>query len=76
MEITLTLADELVERARRWAEQRQTTLDGLVADCLRELREREASIEAYVQWTLEHGGHAGPGYRFRREDCYDRRVLG
>ncbi|MBI2299522.1 MAG: hypothetical protein HYU66_11370 [Armatimonadetes bacterium] len=74
MEITLTLDDEVVERASALAERRQRTLDELVAGFLRELSEREAAIEAHARRAREHGGHPGPEYRFRREDCYDRSV--
>lgn len=71
MEITLTLDEELVARARRCAERRQTTLDAMVAELLCREDERAAAIEAHTRRALEHGGHAGPGYRFRRADCYE-----
>ncbi|MBI2298219.1 MAG: hypothetical protein HYU66_04580 [Armatimonadetes bacterium] len=75
MEITLTLDEELVERARTCAERRQTTLDHMVAELLRREGERLDAIEAWVQYTREHAGRSEPGWRFNREEIYDRRVL-
>lgn len=74
MEITLTLEDEVVERARACAAGCQRTLDEMVSDMLRELCERETAVEAHRRRALEQGGHPGPDYRFRREDAYDRSV--
>jgi hypothetical protein len=74
MEVTLTLDADLVERARSTAERRQTTLDALVADYLRQVSEREAAVEAYVRRTRQTAGRSAQGWRFRREECYDRTV--
>ncbi len=75
MEITLTLDDELVARARAVAEARQTTLDAMVAELLRQDSERIAAIEAWVGRTREQAGRSEPGWRFDREELYDRRVM-
>ena len=72
MEITLTLDDELVEQARGWAELRQKSLDELFADYLRRLFAVDEEVAAFVRRATEQGGHAGPGYCFNREECYDR----
>lgn len=75
MEITLNLDEQVVERARACAEQRQTTLDELVEQTLREIGERQARIDAWVRWTLAHAGRSEPGWRFNRDELYDRPIL-
>jgi plasmid stability protein len=70
MDLTLTLDDELAARLRVDAAQHDTTLGRLVVGQLRRLYETEDRLAAWAQRTREHGGHAGPGYRSRREDCY------
>ena len=75
MEITLRLDEELVARARDCAERRQTTLDDMVAELLREASERDATIEAWARRTRETAGRSEPGWRFSRAEVYDRPVL-
>jgi hypothetical protein len=74
MEITLTLDDELVARARACAERRQTTLDGLVKEFVQEGC-RRAAIAEFVRLSREHAGRSEPGWRFNREEIYDRPIL-
>ncbi len=75
MEITLTLDDDLVARARTVAEARQTTLEAMVAELLRQESDRLAEIESWVTRTRANAGRSEPGWRFRRDEVYDRRAL-
>ena len=72
MNITLTADDELVAQARRFAERRRTTLEGLMVDFLRDISQREADVEAYRRRCDEHSGRSEPGWRFDREECHRR----
>jgi hypothetical protein len=44
MQATLTIDDDLMEQARRFAEQRSITLDSLVAELLRKSLPRTISV--------------------------------
>ena len=78
MNITLSLADELVKRVRKLAVDRDTTLTGLVRDYLTELarndsaagrkrREREALERSFERFKLNVGKRT-----WNRSDLYDR----
>ena len=75
MEITLTLDDELVARARTVAEARQTTLDSLFRELLEEACQAGAGDE-FVRLAHEHSGRSALGWRFHREAFHDRAARG
>jgi hypothetical protein len=71
MEITLKVDDEVEARARAFAAQRETTVEALVSEYLRELDTRSWG-ERFREFTARHAGRSAPGYRFDREACHDR----
>lgn len=75
VEITLNLVDEVVALARACAVRPSSTLDELIEGQLRQVAERIALMEAPAQWTREHAGRSEPGWRFNREEIYDRPIL-
>ena len=78
MNITLSLADDLVKRMRRLAVDRDTTLTGLVRDYLTELiknesaagrkqRERESLERSFARFRFKGGKRT-----WKRADLYER----
>lgn len=76
MNVTISIDDELLERARRLARQRGTSLQELIRDQLRLLAGERSGAEAgreLLDLMEKHGGHSG-GRKVRREDAYAGRV--
>jgi hypothetical protein len=78
MNITLSLADDLVKKVRKLAVDRDTTLTGLVREYLTELakndsaagrkrREREALERSFGKFSFPVGKRT-----WKRSDLYDR----
>ncbi len=72
MEITLKVDGELVARLREDAERRKTTVEERILQHLHSAYQTSERIEAYVRRTRETAGRSEPGWRFNREECYDR----
>jgi predicted transcriptional regulator len=86
MELTISLDDELYERAQELARRRGVDLERLLIDRLRALVETdqqgrqeqrkrsgaEAAAEL-IELMRTHGGHSG-GRPWRREDAYEDRL--
>lgn len=77
MNVTLSVDEDLIARARRFAEQRGTSLNQLIRDYLEELTAREARYTALAEleslWKREPGGSGGRTWD--RDSLYDRAVL-
>lgn len=77
MNVTLSVDEDLIARARRFAERRGTSLNQLIRDYLEELTAREAKdttlSELESLWEREPG--ASGGRTWDRESLYDRAVL-
>lgn len=76
MNVTISVEDELLERARDLARRRGISLQELIRDQLRLLAgERSGSDAAreLLELTDQHGGHSG-GRSWRREDAYQGRL--
>lgn len=71
MGITVTIRDDVAERARALAEQRAMTLDQLVTELLEQVAP-ERPGDAFVRLANQYPGRAEPGWRFDREACHDR----
>jgi hypothetical protein len=78
MNVTLTLDDELVRKARKIAVDRDTTLTGMIREYLERLaaedavsgrkrREREMLEESFKQFQFKVGKRT-----WRRQDLYER----
>lgn len=78
MNVTISVDDDLLERARQLARRRGVSLQELIREQLRLLAgERSGADTARELLDLmqEHGGRSGGGGRtWRREDAYETRV--
>jgi hypothetical protein len=77
MNVTLSVPEDLVERARELARQQGTTLNSLVRACLEELvrgSDDELAAQFGALWQ-GRSGHSG-GWRFDRDDLYVDRMRG
>ena len=77
MNVTLSMDDELLARARRLAERRGTSLNQLIRDHLEALTALESRSSALDEletlWRDEPGDSRGE--RWTRDSLYDRAVL-
>ena len=77
MNVTLSIDEELVRRARELAAQRGTSLNGMIRELLQEATSatsREAMLaELEGLWGKSEGDSRGR--RWTREELYDRPVL-
>lgn len=76
MNLTISVEDELLERAREHARRRGISLQELIREQLRLLAgQRKASdvADELVELMTSSGGHSG-GVKPRREDAYESRL--
>jgi len=77
MNVTLSLDDGLLERARRLAGRRGISLNQMIRDYLAETTggpsPEELIAELDAQWAESRGDSRG--WRFNREELHDRAVL-
>lgn len=74
--ITLAVDETVLAEARRYAAEHGTTVNGLVREHLQQIarsRSRAKQIVAELRALSEKStARLGPGYRFSREETYDR----
>ena len=76
MNVTISVDDDLLERARSLARRRGVSLQELMRDQLRLLageRSGEDAARELLDLMATHGGRSG-GRRWRREDAYAGRL--
>jgi uncharacterized protein DUF6364 len=76
MNITLSVADDVLERAREAARQRGASLNTLVRRYLEDLAGVGSGEELASQFDAlwrERSGHSG-GWRFDRDELYEERI--
>jgi hypothetical protein len=77
--ITLAIDEELLEKARRYAERTGTTLNALVRELIGETVDREQRIAEARKGLLElmHTSTArlGKDFKWNREEVYEDRVF-
>lgn len=72
--LTLSIDDQLLERARLRAQAMGTSVNQMVRDFIERValaEQTEGEIEAYRRSCLASGGHSN-GWRFNRDELYDR----
>jgi len=72
-EFTLSLDEQLIERAQTYATQQNTSLNGLIESLLEQILPSEnsnAECSEFVRLTLENPGESR-GRRWTREELYD-----
>lgn len=75
MNLTLSVDDKLVERARKVAEQQGKSLNAIVREFLERLAGTQApssTADELLSLMRKHGGHSG-GKKFSRDEAYRRR---
>ena len=76
MNLTLSVAEDVVERARDIARQRGMSLNALVRAYLEDLTGKRSGEQLAKQFDAlwgQRAGHSG-GRRFRRDDLYKERL--
>ena len=76
MNLTISVDDELLIKARDHARRRGISLQELIRGYLRSLvgeRPAESVAEELIDLMRSEGGHSG-GRKFRREDAYEDRI--
>ena len=77
MNVTLSIDEEVVRRARELAAQRGTSLNGMIRELLEEATSatsRENMLAELEGLWINSGGHSD-GSSWTREDLYDRPIL-
>lgn len=76
MTLSVSVDDQLLERARRAAEHLGKDLDRLIVEYLEDLAVPSTSAEEDIEELrrLSGQGHSG-GWKFNREEIYDRSKL-
>lgn len=75
MNLTLSVDERLVERARATARQQGTSLNQLIREYLEQIAGRASGEEVLAEFEAmwKQPGNSG-GRRFRRDDLYDERL--
>lgn len=76
MNLTISVDDELLRKARKLAQRRGISLQDLLRDYLRSLvgeAPGEEVADELIELMRSHGGHSG-GRRFNRDEAYEGRV--
>lgn len=76
MNLTISVEDDLLERARELARRRGISLQELIREQLRLLagtRRAPEVADDLIELMKSSGGHSG-GRRLRREDAYEDRL--
>jgi hypothetical protein len=77
--ITLTIDDEVLERARIYAAEQKTSLSKIVGEHLKEIARIEPDLSSTRKQLMklmhESSGRLGPDWTWNREDAYEGRVF-
>lgn len=76
MNLTISVDDQLVERARKLAQSQGVSLQELIRRYLEGLagaRSSDATADELLELMSRHGGHSG-GRAITREDAYEGRL--
>jgi len=75
MNITLSADEKLIAKSREYAKTRNTTLNGLIRDYLRQVGGEKDAAECaaeFVELTKKMAGESDSSFRFDRDALYDR----
>lgn len=76
MNVTLSIDDETLARARQLAQQRGTSLNQMIRDYLASLTTSDpAKTVAELELLWKEGKGNSGGWKWNREEIYDRPVL-
>lgn len=75
--VTVAVDEKLLDESREYARKHQTTLNALIRKLLeREVgaRRRDHWVDEFRELTAKAGGNSR-GWKWNREELYDRKVL-
>jgi hypothetical protein len=78
MNITLSVDDQTVEKARQVAKAMNKSLNQLVREYLEQLAGRdqvECDIAEFRALSAQHEGKSAKGWKWSREGIYDRKIF-
>lgn len=78
MNITLSVDEQTVEKARRVAKAMNKSLNQLVREYLEQLANRdqvERDIAEFRALSEQHAGKSPTGWKWNREEIYDRKIF-
>ncbi len=77
--ITLAVADEVLDKVRSYAAEQKTTVNAIVRQYLEKIaseNDKRAEARRQLRRLAEKSqGRLGPGFVWNREELYDRPVL-
>ncbi len=75
MNITLSADKELIEEARKYAKKKQTSLNSLIRELLNKIinnKDTIADADEFESLALNYSGKSEDGYKFDRDEIYQR----
>ncbi len=75
MNITLSVDEQLIRSARRYARQKQTSLNGLLRQYMQEIsggNHAELDAEEFRRLATTQAGASDSGFVFNREEAHHR----
>ncbi len=75
MNITLSADEQLIAKARAYAQAHNTTLNQLIRDYMERITGRlegEQAAREFIELTQSHAGRSEPGFRFDRNAIHER----
>jgi hypothetical protein len=75
MNITLSADKDLIEKCRQYAREHNTSLNNLVRDYLKKIcgeQDSATNADEFSSLARTMPGRSPKGYRFQRDEIYDR----
>jgi Family of unknown function (DUF6364) len=74
--ITLAVNEDVLEKVRKYAVRRETTVNAIVREHLEQIARNGDRLKQVVtelrQMSESSTAELGPRYKWKREDCYER----
>ncbi len=75
MNITLSADKELIDKGRQYAKEHNTTLNNLIRNYLNSICGQDdinSIAEEFAEMAKTRGGKSSSGFKFHRDQLYDR----
>jgi len=75
MNITLSADEDVIRKAREFAKRHNSSLNTLIREYLEKLvneKDSASAAQEFMRLSQEFAGRSPAGYRFSREEIYDR----
>ncbi|SDR46060.1 hypothetical protein SAMN05519103_03437 [Rhizobiales bacterium GAS113] len=74
--ITLAVDEDVLDKVRKYAVSRDTTVNAIVREHLEQIAKNDDRLKQVVaelrRLSENSTAELGPGYKWNREDCYER----